>query len=55
MSPERLDASLLLIDVPGHWHHITRPGAAVCSATLTSDPPAAESMLRAVFASALRT
>ncbi|HEX4787476.1 MAG TPA: hypothetical protein VH372_03375 [Actinospica sp.] len=54
VSPDRLNASLLLIDAPVHWHHITRPGAAICSTAITTDPSAAESLLRAVFTSGLR-
>lgn len=53
VSPDRLDASLLLIDVPGRWYHVTRPGAAVCSVTTATDPSTANSLLRAVFTSGL--
>lgn len=53
VSPDRIDAAVLLIDVPGLWHHIPRPGAAVCTSGTAADPAAAESLLRAVFTSGL--
>ncbi|WP_034262761.1 hypothetical protein [Actinospica robiniae] len=53
VSPDRLDAAVLLIDVPGHWYHIPRPGTAVCTTGVATDPSAAESLLRAVFTSNL--
>ena len=53
ISPDRLDASVLTIDVPGHWFHIAGPGTAICSLDLASDAQAAESLLRAVFVSGL--
>jgi hypothetical protein len=53
MSPDRLDASVLVIDVPGRWSHIPRPGAAVCTTDVAADPRAAQRLLRAVFTSGL--
>jgi hypothetical protein len=53
ISPDRLDASVLTIDVPGHWSHIPGPGTAICSLDLATDPEAAKRLLRAVFASGL--
>ena len=53
VSPDRLDAAVLLIDVPGFWYHIPRPGTAVCTTSVAADPAAAESLLRAVFISNL--
>jgi hypothetical protein len=52
VSPDRLNASLLLIDVPGPWYHIPRPGAAVCSSDFGTDLHA-ETVIRAVFLSGL--
>ena len=53
ISPDRLDASVLTIDVPGRWFHIPGPGTAVCSLELATDTQAAERLLRTVFASGL--
>lgn len=53
VSPDRLDTAVLLIDVPGFWYHIPRPGAAVCTIGVADDPSAAEGLLRAVFTSSL--
>jgi len=53
LSPDRLDASVLTIDVPGHWYRIPGPGTAICSLDLAADPQAAEKLLRAVFVSGL--
>lgn len=53
ISPDRLDASVLTIDVPGHWFRIPGPGTAICSLELATDAQAAEKLLRAVFVSGL--
>lgn len=53
INPDRLDASLLMIDVPGRWYRIPRPGTAVCSVELTTDAHAAKGVLREAFISGL--
>lgn len=53
VSPDRLDASVMIIDVPGHWYRIPRPGTAVCSLELTADAQASKRLLREVFVSGL--
>lgn len=53
ISPDRLDASVLTIDVPGNWYRIPRPGTAICSLDLATDAQAAQRLLRAVFVSGL--
>lgn len=53
ISPDRLDASVLMIDVPGHWYRIPQPGNAICSFELAADASAARSLIRAAFVSGL--
>jgi hypothetical protein len=53
VSPDRLDAAVLVLDVAGAWQYLARPGAVFCSTSTFNDPVAVRSLLREAFVSGL--
>ena len=53
VSPDELDAAVMVLDVAGAWSYLAGPGAMCCSATTLGDPATARALFREAFVSAL--
>jgi hypothetical protein len=53
VSPDQLDAAVLVLNVAGAWSYLARPGAVCCSVGVINDPVAARAVLREAFITGL--
>jgi hypothetical protein len=53
VSPDRVDATVHVLDVTGAWSYLARPGQVFCSLGVANDPVAGRALLREAFVSGL--